>query len=230
MSSDLVGRLLWALKNRTPERWPGRLRARWLLVRLRISAAWHRATVEIDVAPDLWVGRVVRIEIQPSTHNRLRWGQRGTLGNGSVIRLTGGTLDIGDDVQIRDRCVLNVGGHLVLEGRSIVSWGVSIHCEDSIHIGERAGITEYATIVDSSHRFTGEHDWLVEHTETRSVRIGVNTWICAKAVVARGADVGDHCIVAANTVVTGTVPDGHMVSGVPAGSPVSLRHPWLEGQ
>jgi len=180
------------------------------------------------VAPDLRVGRVVRIEVEPGTHNRLRWGRKGTLGAGSVIRLTGGSIELGDEVQIRDRCVLNVSGDLVIEGRNILSWGVSVHCEESVFIGERTGITEYATIVDSSHRFTGVDDWVLEHTSSRPVHIGANTWICAKAVVARGAHVGDHCIVAGNTVVTGTVPDGHLVSGVPAGPPVSLRHQWLE--
>ena len=227
---ELVRRVLWAVKDRTPERWPGRLRARWLLLRLRLSAAWHRATVEIDVAPDLQVGRMVRCEVVPGTRSALHWGRRGVIGSGSVIKLGGGEMHIGDDVQVRDRCVLNAtGGCLVLEGRNILSWGVSIHCEESVHICERAGITEYATIVDSSHRYTGEHEWMAEHTSSRPVRIGVNTWVCSKAIVARGADIGDHCIVAGNTVVTGTVPDGHMVSGVPAGPPVSLHHPWLEG-
>lgn len=225
---DILNRAVWSVKERTPERWPGRLRARWLLCRLRLAAVWHRASVDIDVAPDLWVGRHVRVEIEPFTANRLRWGRRGRIGTGSVIRLTGGHLDSGDDVQIRDRCVLNVGGHLVFEGRNILSWAVSVHCAESVHVGERTGITEFATVVDSAHRYTGEDEWMAEHIETRPVRIGVNCWICAKAVVARGAVIGDHCIVSANTLVTGTVPDCHLASGVPAGPPVPLPHPWLE--
>ncbi len=218
--------LIWALKARTPERWPALLRARWLVTRLRLSAAWHRATVDVDVAPDLLVGRSVRVEVEPFSHNVLRWGRRGTIGAGSVIRLTGGTIELGDDVQIRDRCVLNVGGRLVLEGRNVLSWAVALHCGDSVRIGDRTIVGEYTTITDSSHQYTAEDDWVLHHVAMRPVRIGDNCWICAKATIARGTTIGDHCIVAGNALVTGTVPDAHVVTGVPSEEPTPLRHPW----
>ena len=52
------------------------------------------------------------------------------------------------------------------------------------------------------------------------------TSICSKATIARGARVGDHCIVAGNSIVTGDVPSGHMASGVPATVVREVPLPW----
>jgi acetyltransferase-like isoleucine patch superfamily enzyme len=60
------------------------------------------------------------------------------------------------------------------------------------------------------------------------VRVGYNTWICPKVTLAKGADVGAHCIVASNSVVVSKVPDGSLASGVPAEvRPLPL--PWTTG-
>ena len=59
------------------------------------------------------------------------------------------------------------------------------------------------------------------------LKILCNTWICPKVTLTRTADVGSHCIVAAGSVVVGSVPDGHLASGVPATSS-PMRLPWNE--
>jgi acetyltransferase-like isoleucine patch superfamily enzyme len=50
--------------------------------------------------------------------------------------------------------------------------------------------------------------------ELRQVRIGVDCWIGAGAIVM--ADVGDHTVVAAGAVVTQALPDGVIAAGIPA--------------
>ncbi len=48
------------------------------------------------------------------------------------------------------------------------------------------------------------------------ITIGRNVWLGAGAVVLHGATVGEDAVVAAGAVVTGDVPPGALVAGVPA--------------
>ncbi len=50
---------------------------------------------------------------------------------------------------------------------------------------------------------------------TKPVIIGNNVWIGENAVILAGAEIGDGCIVGANSVVSSVVPANSMVAGVP---------------
>lgn len=202
-----------------------RLRRAVFVLRVRRAAARVGATVELDLAADLWVGRDVEVGFAPGSHNVLRLGPSCRIDDRVLLMLKGGTLDGGDRIEIRRGVVLNVGGILRLDGENPLSWGTVIHCSQDVHLERMVGAAEYVTIVDSSHHFTepDEHWW--HNVRTGSVRIGRNTWLCPKSTVTRGADIGSHCIVASGSVVTGRVPDGHLASGVPAViKPLDL--PW----
>jgi maltose O-acetyltransferase len=43
-----------------------------------------------------------------------------------------------------------------------------------------------------------------------------------------GVTIGDHCIIASNSVVTRDVPPGHLASGVPADDMKPIRLPWKQ--
>lgn len=47
-------------------------------------------------------------------------------------------------------------------------------------------------------------------------KIGNDVWIGANSIVLAGVTVGDHCVIAAGSVVTKDVPDYAVVGGVPA--------------
>ena len=130
-------------------------------------------------------------------------------------------------LEFRRGVVLNVAGRLELQGDNPVSWGTVLHCSNEIVLEPMVGLAEYVTLADSSHFFTtpDEHFW--HNVRSGSVRIGRNTWVCPKATLTKGADVGAHCIVASGSVVTGVVPDGHLASGVPAVLR-ALPLPWLK--
>jgi len=74
-----------------------------------------------------------------------------------------------------------------------------------IHIGDYTIVTPGARIF--THDFVGAH-----HDNTR---IGNSCFIGANAIITAGVTIGDHCIVAAGTVVNGHVPDNSMVAGNP---------------
>ena len=52
--------------------------------------------------------------------------------------------------------------------------------------------------------------------EARTVSIGKGCWIGEKVSIMPGVVLGNRCIVAANAVVTKSVPDYCMVAGMPA--------------
>jgi maltose O-acetyltransferase len=89
-----------------------------------------------------------------------------------------------------------------------------------------AGLAELVTIADSSHYFTTPDKWFYENVRTAPVRIGTNTWLCPRVSVASGVTIGSHAIVAANTLVTKQVPDGHVASGVPVDTLRPIPQRW----
>ena len=48
------------------------------------------------------------------------------------------------------------------------------------------------------------------------VRVGNNVWLGDGVAVLAGADIGDGCVIGANSVVTGALPAGSMAVGAPA--------------
>lgn len=190
------------------------------------AVAWKAsATVDIDVAPDLWVGKDVEVTVAPGTHSVVRIGPKSRIEDRVFLALKGGQLLLADRVTIRRDNVLNVTGRLRLDGDNLLSWGTVVHCSNDIHLERMACTAEQVTIADSSHYFSEPDVHFLHNTRTGTVHVGRNTWLCPKAILVSGADVGSHCIVAAGSVVTGVVPDGHLASGVPA-STRPLKLPW----
>ena len=143
--------------------------------------------------------------------------------------LNDGRIDLGDNVEVRrDTTFMMWGGSLELAGDNILSWGNVIHCASSIRLGRMTSTNEWVTIVDSSHYFTTPDEFFYHNTKTGPIEVGINTWICSKATLARNAKIGDHCIIAGNSIVSGEVPTGHLASGVPAQVVRELDLPWRQ--
>jgi acetyltransferase-like isoleucine patch superfamily enzyme len=227
----IAGQALRAAKRREPEidRALYGFRRAMIIARLRMLAAWHGASVEVDIAPDVRFGRDIDLTVWPGSRNVIRIGPGCTIGNRTMIFLNNGTLLLGDRIQIRRDVIFMLwGGTLEIAGENVLSWGSVFHCADSIRIGRLSIFGEWSTIVDSSH-FYSHPDAPVQHnTKTGPVEIGYNTWVCAKAVIGRNSKIGDHCIVAGNAVVAGEVPSGHLASGTGAAKVRALALPWQE--
>ena len=196
------------------------------IARTRAAAFWANAELELEVAPDVEIGRGVRVVLVPGSRNRLVLGPRVALEDGVVIRFAGGSVELADRVRLRTDTVLNIGGGRLLFGAdSVTSWGVVIHCSDRVELAEMVGIAEQVTIADTNHYFTTPDEYFWHNARSKPVSIGRNTWLCPKAMVSPGAKIGSHCIVAPNSVVVGEVPDGSLASGNPATTrPLDL--PW----
>jgi len=192
----------------------GRL-AFWLL-RVRLVAAMSGSTVELDVHPTVRVGRNVRVQFDRGTRNRLVVGPRSNLRDDVILQLRGGSIEIGPDCDLRENCRINATGRLVLAGKNVFGWACTMHSKESVFIGEMTSCSEYVTIVDSRHFHSRDGGWFYANTESSPVEIGRNVWLASKCTVMMGARIGDDCLVAASSVVGGTVEAGTVVAGIPA--------------
>src|ERR1700728_305520 len=113
--------------------------------------------------------------------------------------------DLGDKPVLRvgDRCVIGRGSHVV--------------AHHSIVIGDDVFTGPYVYITDQNHSYADPdmpigRQWPVN----TAVSIGDGTWLGAGTVILPGASIGRNVVVAAGSVVRGTVPDRCVVAGVPA--------------
>src|SRR3954466_11544308 len=98
------------------------------VARIRAAAAWNHATIDLDVADDVVVGRGVRVSFQPWSENRLRVGSACRIEDDVLIPLKGGSICMGERVELRRGVVLNVAGRMEMQGDKTVSWNTIIHC------------------------------------------------------------------------------------------------------
>ncbi|MCU1378735.1 MAG: putative transferase [Acidimicrobiales bacterium] len=209
---------------------PRRLLWRWrrsvLLARTRVVSRWYRAPIELDIAPDVRLGRHVRIELEPGTRNVLRIGPECQVLDRVLFMLKGGEVHIGRDARLRRDAALNVSGRFEMGDRTMLSFGCVVHCAEAVVLETMVVLSEYVTVADSRHFFTTADAWFYDNLQTAPVRIGANTWVCPRASIAAGVTIGSHCIIAANSLVKRDVPEGHIATGVPVDDLRPLRHGW----
>src|SRR5712692_5563168 len=131
----------------------------------------------------------------------------GTMINAQVT-LSAGMLpgqDLGEVPVLRvgDRCVIGRGSHIV--------------AHQSLVIGDDVFTGPYVYITDQNHSYDDPDQPIGRQLPVNAaVQIGSGSWLGAGAVILPGACIGRNVVVAAGSVVRGTVPDRCVVAGVPA--------------
>lgn len=136
-------------------------------------------------------------------------------------------MHIGEDTLIGRHCALSVGygpgqdplpkRGLVIGDRCVIGARACITAHTSIVIGDDVWFGKDVFVSDASHGYTdptvpigrqlGEH---------QPVSIGAGSWIGHGAIVLPGTTIGRNVVVAAGSVVRGTIEDHAIVAGVPA--------------
>ena len=106
-------------------------------------------------------------------------------------------------VSIGDRCLIGRGsgivGHLGIE------------------IGDDVWTGHYVYVTDQNHGYADPDVPISRQVQPeRRVRIGSASWLGHGTVVLPGAQIGEHVVVGANSVVTGVLPDFSVAVGSPA--------------
>jgi acetyltransferase-like isoleucine patch superfamily enzyme len=144
----------------------------------------------------------------------------------------GGTIRIGRRFVIRGRvapCEITAEGHaqLLIGERVFLNQGVVIAAKESIEIGDDTLIGDFSAIYDSNyHQLDPSHS-----DKPRPVTIGKNVWLGTGVLVLPGSRIGDHTVVAARSVVKGSLPPRVLAAGNPAVIVKELEIPegWRRG-
>jgi len=145
-----------------------------------------------------------------------------------VHRPRASRISLGNSVDLRKGAWLNVADHnptgepvIVIEDNCAIGNESVISAKNRIHIERDVLIAQSVLVMDHNHEYEDITVPIVKQgiTEGGRVRIRQGCWIGQGAVIVcpQGElTIGRNCVVAANSVVTQSIPDYSVVAGFPA--------------
>ncbi len=131
-------------------------------------------------------------------------------GRGEVVIGDGVILDAGEaPIEL----LAATGGRLELEAGVYVGPGASLEAGKAVTVRAGAVVGPYAKVLDNNWHGTSDRGGRPESTP---VVIGVGARVGARATMVPGATLGDGSVLADDSVLSGRVPAGVVVAGVPA--------------
>jgi acetyltransferase-like isoleucine patch superfamily enzyme len=134
-----------------------------------------------------------------------------SLGAGSRIREHSWITAIPEYAGVRFAPRLEIGKDVYVGGYICITY------TGHMYIGDGTVISEHVYIADSAHGIEPDAGPIMQQPlVVRSVRIGARSFIGYGARILPGVELGEHCIVGANSVVTKSFDAFSMVAGAPA--------------
>ena len=145
-----------------------------------------------------------------------------------VSRQRSPRISIGNSVRVGEHAWLNVATDdptgeptIVIDDNCVIASGSILSARNRIHLERDVNVAQQVLIMDHNHEYEDIEVPIIEQgiTEGGTIRIGEGSWIGhgAAIVCSRGElSIGRHCVVAANSVVTRSIPDYSVVFGMPA--------------
>lgn len=136
-------------------------------------------------------------------------------------------IEIGENTMIGPHVALSAG---MAPGQECLSQPV-VRIGDRCLIGRGSGIVGHFSIDIGDDVWTGHHVYITDQNHgydnvdipisqqsmpEKPVRIGSGSWLGHGTVVLPGADIGEHVVIGANSVVTGSIPSFSVAVGAPA--------------
>ncbi len=129
----------------------------------------------------------------------------------SVLVLHGAWLSVERPAWEEPGPALRLGDFVAVRPYCTISAALSVTIEDHVVL------SAYSTVIDCNHtQVQGTPNVLWTPLESAPVRIGTGTWVGERCAILAGADIGRQCIIGANSVVTGRIPDHCVAVGAPA--------------
>lgn len=110
------------------------------------------------------------------------------------------------------------GSRLLISDGCRIGSDVVISVAESVHLGREVLLAPRCYISDHNHQFTDPTIPVMRQGMTTPVPvvIGDGSWLGINVSVLAGVTLGRNCVVAANSVVTTSFPDGSVIGGAPA--------------
>ena len=123
---------------------------------------------------------------------------------------------LGDYSVIEDfSCINNAVGDVIIGNNSRI--GLHNTIIGPTNIGSHVHIGQNTTVSGLNHNYSDPNLRIDEQgVSTELVIISDDVWIGANAMVVAGANIGNHCVVAAGSVVNSIIPPYSVCAGVPA--------------
>lgn len=207
------------------------------------SGLWKMIKYELIITLCSWMpgalGLLLRSKLYPFILGSV--GRNVAFGVNVTIRHPG-KINIGDNVVIDDNCVLDAKGEgntgLTIGNGVFVGKNTILTChdgnivlEDNVNIGFNCVISSLSNIVlrknillaSFVYLVGGDHladrtdiPVLIQGRTSRGIEIGEGTWLGAHVSILDGSVVGRDCIIGANAVVNGEIPEFSIAVGAPA--------------
>jgi len=181
----------------------------WGMVKFRsIKCVYAKRTVTLKGRIKVKFGQNFRLDryvyVDALSQSGIEVGDNVSIGMFTVVVCTGtlfGPLGQG----------LKVGNNVGLGSHGI--WG----CAGGVEVGDDTIMGNYVTVHSENHNFSSLNKPIREQgVNHRGIKIGKGCWIGAKSTILDGTIIGDGCVVAAGSVVRGTIPPNSVIGGVPA--------------
>lgn len=153
----------------------------------------------------------------------IKLGKRSRLVLGGSVK-GGRYIEIGDDFFIGKNFLLatykegDSEPKLMIGNNVCAQQNVRISCMNSVIIEDDVLMASTILITDNNHGINPSLDisYKEQKNTTEPVRIGKGTWIGEQSIVLSGSNIGEKCVIGANSVVTGQIDDYSMAVGNPA--------------
>jgi acetyltransferase-like isoleucine patch superfamily enzyme len=127
-----------------------------------------------------------------------------------VVILEGVWLSAERETWHRDEPAIRIGSGGIIRPRVVIS------ARSSIVIEENVGIGGGVSIIDSDHTVSVDRNVLNNPATSTPIHIGAGAWIGDGVMILRGSRIGKACVIGANSVVRGEIPDFSVAVGAPA--------------
>lgn len=129
-----------------------------------------------------------------------------------IEKASNATLRVGSGFRTRRNVELNVreAAELTIGANVFLNTGCIITVRENLCIGEGTIFGPNVMVFDHDHKMV---DGRVQGNEfdTAPISIGKRVWIGAGSIILKGSVIEDDCVIAAGSVVKGTVPQGSVL-------------------
>ena len=153
---------------------------------------------------------LIRFPLVIRGKKNIRFGKNFKCGyhNRFEVYTSSGRLEFGNNVQINDFCHISSLCSIIIGDNTLIASRVFItEHNHGLYSSQESADGEIMPIVSSPI----DRDY-----ETSPVNIGKNVWIGEGVTILPGVNVGDYCIIGANSVVTRDLPASTISIGIPA--------------